>query len=216
MKYSLLLPTFLILAWVLHHNIRKNSDQMKQSVADYLARESEANMSRRKDISNLPYITVPLDTLPFDITLNDKKKQLQIEEYIKEIKNLSDKKMLNLMGISNTELKASYGPANLEVLSLYDQTYARYIRTLQLFADCIYEEYPKEAVSVLEYCISIGTDISATYDLLGRHYLKSNNLSQFEMLYEHIPDKESLSGKNIISKLDRLRESIVPSNPPQE
>lgn len=208
MKYSLLLPTFLIFAWVLHHNIKKNSGHVEQSITDYLAKESEANTSRRRDISGLPYITVPLDTLPFDITLKDEKKQLQIAEYIKEIKNLSNKKMLNLIGISNTELKASYGPANLEVLSLYDQTYAKYIRTLQLFADCIYEEYPEKAVSVLEYCISIGTDISATYDLLGRHYLKHNNISQFETLYEHIPDKESLSGKNTISKLDSLRESI--------
>lgn len=207
MKYPLLLPTLLIFAWVLHHNVKKNSGDFKQSIEDYLAKESEANMSRRKDISDLPYITVPLDTLPFDITLNDEKKQLQIAEYIKEIKALSDKKMLNLMGISNTELKASYGPANLEVLSLYDQTYAKYIRTLQLFADCIYEEYPEKAVSVLEYCISIGTDISSTYELLGCHYLKNNNLPAFESLYEQIPDKESLSGKKIIDKLDRLVES---------
>lgn len=207
MKHPLLLPTLLILAWVLHHNVKKDSGDFQQSIEDYLARESEANMSRRKDISNLPYITVPLDTLPFDITLNDEKKQLQIAEYIKEIKNLADKKMLNLMGISNTELKASYGPANLEVLSLYDQTYAKYIRTLQLFADCIYEEYPEKAVLVLEYCISIGTDISSTYALLGRHYLQNGSPEKFEALYEHIPDKENLSGKKITAKLDQLREA---------
>ena len=72
---------------------------------------------------------------------------------------------MNLIGISNTDLKKSYGPANLELLSIYDQNYSRYIRTLQLMAECIYEEYPDKAAAILEYCISIGTDISGTYYL---------------------------------------------------
>lgn len=204
MRHIMVLPTILILGWVLHHNIKRNTCHDKQSVSDYLAKENEANSARRKDISNLPYITVPLDTLPLDITLNDQKKQLQIADYVKEIRNLSEKKMLNLIGISNTELKAAYGPANLELLSIYDQNYSKYIRTLQLLAECIYEEYPAEAVSILEYCISIGTDISSTYELLGRHYFSQNDMEHFSALYDHIPDKESLSGKNIISKLEKI------------
>jgi hypothetical protein len=203
----LLLPSILVLGWVLNHNIRKNNGNDQRSVNNLLRREDAANATRRKDISQLPYVNVPLDTLPLNFTVNDEKKQLKIDEYVKEIHSLSEKKMLNLIGVSNTELKETYGPANLEALSIYDQTYARYIRTLYLLSDIIYADYPAEAAKLSEYCISIGTDISGTYELLGKYYLAHNERERFEELYQHIPDKESISGKTIINKLDRLSQT---------
>lgn len=207
MKF-LLLPSITILILVLNHNIRKNKNKDEKSVKSYLAREDHANSTRRKDLSNLPYIEVPLNTLPLDITLNDEKKQLQISNYIKEILFLSEKQMLNLIGISNTELKEAYGPSNLELLTVYDQNYSRYIRNLHLLAECIYEEYPDKAVAVWEYCLSIGTDISGTYALLGKHYADTNNKEEFLKLYDYIPSKTTISGKTIISKLDKLKETF--------
>ncbi|MGN0155575.1 MAG: hypothetical protein ACI4A3_14070 [Lachnospiraceae bacterium] len=198
-----------ILVWVLNHNIKKNKVPNKVDVRTYLAREDAANSTRKKDISKLPYIQVPIESFPFDITLNDEKKQLQIANYKEEILNLAKKPMLNLIGVSNTELKESYGPANLEILSNYDQNYSRYIRALHLYAEAIYEEYPEKAISVLEYCISIGTDISGTYDLLARYYLSKGDRQHFEALYDKIPDKTSISGKTIQSKLDRISEIPV-------
>ncbi len=198
----------IITMWVIifNHNIRKRKDTSKQDTRTLMQRESDANSVRRKDISNLPYIDVPLKTFPLDITLNDEKKQLKISEYSKELRLLSDKKMLNLIGVTNTELKELYGPANLETLSICDQHYSRYIRTLHLLAECIYEEYPEQAVSLWEYCLSIGTDISGTFDMLGQHYLKTNNTEKFKALYDQIPDKNSISGKTILHKLDALKE----------
>lgn len=203
---AFLLPSILILVWVLNHNIKKNGKGTKESVSAYLAREDAANSTRRKDISNLDYITIPLETFPFDITLNDKKKQSKIADYKKELESLSEKKLLNLMGVSNTELKEQYGIANLELLSLYDQNYSRYIRTLQLFAECIYSEYPDKAVSLLEYCIKIGTDIAGTYELLGNYYADNKDKTSFEALYAAIPDSNTLSGTRILSRLDTIRD----------
>lgn len=197
-------PSIMIFLWVLHHNLRKNHCSDKQTVTAYLDRESAANGIRRKDLSSLPYITVPFDKLPLDITLNDEKKQLQISEYKKEIQNLSSERMLNLIGISNTELKEKYGPANLELLTIYDQNYSRYICALHFYSECIYDEYPEKAISILEYCISIGTDISGTYEMLGRYYLEHNDKEHFLSLYDKIPEKDSLSGNLILSKLDQL------------
>lgn len=201
----LLLPSILILFWVLHHNLRKSNKTEKQSVQSFLKRESNANSTRKKDISNLDYINVPLDTLPLDITLNDEKMQSKILEYKEEILSLSKKPMLNLLGVTNTELKEQYGPANLEQLTICDQNYCRYIRTLHLFAKCIYEEYPKAAVQILEYCLSIGTDISDTYYILGTYYLNNHDQEHFLQLYDRIPRPASIAGKTIINKLDSMK-----------
>lgn len=200
-------PIILILLWVLSHNIKKSKNPFTHSVSSYLAQEDIANSTRKKDISGLPYIQAPIQSFPFDITLNDEKMQLKIAEYKKEILNLADKPMLNLIGVSNTELKKTYGPANLELLTAYDQNYSRYLRTLQLFAECIYEEYPDKAAGILEYCISIGTDISGTYHLLGQYYLNRNDTEHFLALYDKIPDKASISGRLTVNKLDQLKTS---------
>ena len=197
-----------MLFWVLHHNLRKNHCSDKHAVDNYLIREDKANQTRRKDLTGLAYITIPDWLLSFDITLNDTKKQSQFEKYISEIQSLSDKKMLNLIGITNTELKETYGPANLELLTTYDQNYSRYIRSLHQLAANIFQEYPDHAVAILEYCLSIGTDISGTYDLLGTHYLTQGDLEHFMALYDKIPQKESLAGKVIQNKLNRLKENF--------
>lgn len=201
----ILLPSIMILLWVLHHNIRKNRCSDKVEIDSFLSKEDEANAARKKDISDLAYIKVPLDTFPFDITLNDEKKQMKISEYEAELRKLADAKMLNLIGISNTELKSSYGPANLELLTAYDMNYSRYLRTLHAFAETIYEEYPKNAVAILEYCLTIGTDISGTYELLGNYYKEHNESQKFDALYEKIPIKDSISGKVIMKKLNEMK-----------
>lgn len=205
MTKIILIPSVMVLIWVLHHNIRKNHCSDKEELSSFLAKEDKANASRKKDISNLDYIEVPLDSFPFDITLNDEKKQIKISEYKDQIYKLSEEKMLNLIGISNTELKEAYGIANLELLTAYDMNYSNYLRTLQLFAECIYEEHPEKAVEVLEYCLSIGTDISGTYDLLGHYYAAHDELQKFEALYDSIPIKDSISAKVIVKKLNEIK-----------
>ena len=207
MKF-LLLPSITILIFVLNHNIRKNKNKDDGSIKSYLSREDAANSTRRKDLSALPYIEVPLDVLPLDITLNDEKMQLRISQYIKEIYALSEKQMLNLIGISNTELKEQYGPANLEILTTYDMNYSRYIRNLHLLADCIYPEYPEQAVEVWEYCLSIGTDISGTFGALAQHYVSAKDKEHFKKLYDFIPNKDTISGKTILKKLDSFAEQF--------
>lgn len=204
----LLLPSITLLILILNYNIKKNKTKDKPSINSYLAREDAANSTRKQDLSNLPYIEVPLNTLPLDITLNDEKKQLQFLQYTKEIRHLSEKKMLNLIGITNTELKEKYGPANLEPLTIYDQNYSLYIRNLHLLADCIYSEYPDKAVAIWEYCLSIGTDISGTYMALGQYYADKQDKEHFMKLYEYIPNTDTISGKTILQKLNGLKETF--------
>lgn len=205
MIIPLFVPTLLIIAWIIRHNVKRNTGNDKETVTSYLKRDSDANFIRRKDITNLPYIQIPFDRLPLDITLKDANMQSKIEEYQKNIRDLANTKMLNLIGISNVELKETYGPANLELLTAYEGNYNRYIRTLSLYAGCIEEEYPKEAVQIWEYCIEIGTDISTTYASLGMYYFNHENMDAFDHLYQCIPDVEMISGKIIIKKLDNIK-----------
>lgn len=58
--------SFLALCFVVSRNVSRFKKTHVQSRESLLERESEANSVRKADISTLPYIEIPLDTLPVD------------------------------------------------------------------------------------------------------------------------------------------------------
>lgn len=58
--------SFLALCFVVSRNVSRFKKTHGQSRESLLERESEANSVRKADISTLPYIEIPLDTLPVD------------------------------------------------------------------------------------------------------------------------------------------------------
>ena len=101
---------FIIFLIILNVTIRKNDSRQTKREEDFWGQERAANFARRKDISNLEYLTIPAEKIPHNL-------HTEAEEILV---NLSNCKMLNLAGITNTELKLTYGAANLEELSEYD------------------------------------------------------------------------------------------------
>ena len=49
----------LIICAVIAYNKKKSDRAMQKNSDSFWSKEREANMTRRKDISNLPYITIP-------------------------------------------------------------------------------------------------------------------------------------------------------------
>lgn len=89
---------------------------------------------RKKDISGLDYIRIP-DTLTCPDT--------QDERILKEwhtIEALKEKKILNLSGFTNTDLKLEYGVGNLTKLTDYDNNYVTLSRSLARIAELLTEQ----------------------------------------------------------------------------
>ena len=152
-------------------------DEKKQK--EYWARECEANSTRKKSLDDLLFISLPLETFPMNIMANDE----QIKEFHETILHLSEEKIVNLTGISNTDLKLKYGVANLPLLTHYDQCYTLLVRTLQNWATLLYEKgYEKECITLLEFAIDTNTDISGTYKLLAKLYVQNGEKTKLEIL----------------------------------
>ena len=60
------------------------SKQEKATIDSFWNREDKANSTRKQDISQLEYITIPLDSLPFKET-----KDTKLSEYQETVKNLA-------------------------------------------------------------------------------------------------------------------------------
>lgn len=166
-------------------------------------RERLANQTRKQPLDSLSYITIPLDSLPFIKDTENEK----LQECQQTITALSGQKIVNLTGISNTDLKLTYGVANITVLSEYDQNFTILIRTLHAWGKELYDLGMKtDAQTVLEYAVSCKSDIKGTYSLLTDIYVETNMCDKIDSLIETAESLNSLT-KNAI--LSYLREKSV-------
>ena len=120
----ILIGVIILCLEILYHR-KKDERESKNARKRFWEKEAEANSVRKKDITFLNYIDIPLESLPFIHTDDD-----ELNEYQNIVKDLAGKRILNLGGISNTDLKLEYGPANLPELMQYDDNYNTLTATL--------------------------------------------------------------------------------------
>ena len=173
---------------------------------DFREREQEANWTRKQDISNLAYIKLPLSDLPlgkFDDEV--------LSSYESALRDLSTQPICNLNGISNTDLKLRYGAANLNALSQCDTNYSTLVSLLANYGEKLFElSHPAEAKQVLEYSLSLGSDIGKTYELLATIYEYEGQPEKINALYESAEKITSIRRNSILRKLE---EHLNPADP---
>lgn len=167
------------------------------TVAHFWEREREANLTRRKSLDDLNYISLPLDTFPMTLLQEDER----VAECIETVRTLSAEKIVNFTGFTNTDLKLRYGAPNINLLTAYDQNYTLLVRTLQKWADLLYQNgYPQEARTLLEFAVSTGSDVSGTYRLLCRIYRESGCPEKIDGL-SVIADSLQSASKGTIARI---------------
>lgn len=168
---------------------------------DFREREQEANWTRKQDISNLAYIKLPLDTLPLG-----KFDEEVLANYESALRDLSSQPICNLNGITNTDLKLRYGAANLNTLSQCDTNYSTLISLLANYGEKLFElSHPEEAKQVLEYSLSLGSDIGKTYELLAAIYKYEGQREKINVLFESAEKITSIRKNSILRKLEECR-----------
>ena len=195
------LGLFIIFLSVAAYYRKRATAQQKKVTENFWNREDQANQVRRKDISNLPYITIPLEKFPIGISDDE-----ELTDYENDLKTIASRKILNLSHQSNTDLKLAYGPANLPALSEYDQNYTTLLRNLVAYADCLIKNgFKSEAVPVLEFGISIDSDIRANYTLLAELYKEQGNTAKIQKLIDKAASLDSMMRSAILEQLRTLQ-----------
>ncbi len=164
--FPIFLPIFIIVGCLLARNRYKENSSREKTVEDFFERERRANSTRKQDVSHLDYIALDLNALPMgkiqDEVLMDCERTLT---------DLSQKQILNLSHMSNTDLKLEYGAANLDFLSQCDENYHILSQTLLNYGMRASElNHIQEAIAILEYASSLHIDSSKIYLLLARLY----------------------------------------------
>lgn len=180
----------------------KQQDSAETQNKDFWRREHEADFSRNKDISALDYISVDKSLLPFNEQTNDAE-LLQIQQ---DINTVLSKKMINLSGMTNTDIKLAYGRGNFEILSVYDQNYLKFLSLLNKWGAYLLERgFTNEAKQIFEYAVNtLNCDISGCYTGLAKIYLKNNDIDKVQQLINKIQSSDAYLKDSIAEKLVRM------------
>lgn len=212
------MPIFLIFVilfviWV-RYETQKNSKIEADKNTDFIKTEHLANFSRKADITNLDYISIPVNSLPFMGSYSETKSSFKPSAKIdtlaeaeilsceKEVIALSHKKILNLSGLSNTDLKMQYGVANLQILIQYDENFSKLSRALAKWGKFLFEAKEFTAAEkVLSYAVSCKSDIEDIFITLAKIYHHTGNELGISDLIEACSCFDEFRRENIMSQI---------------
>jgi len=212
---SPLFATIVLVCGFIWIYVKSTSKNLNKGTEELLEKELKANTVRRQPLASLNYIDFNENSIP----LIDKAPNTRIEELYNALKSLYGKKIVNLTGISNTDLKLTYGPANLPDLTEFDQNFTSLSKNIyDLGIELDAAGLRDDAKKVLLYGISIGSDISGNYIALANIYIEEKNYSEITRLIDRANLIHSLTKTSTISKLEEMLDKhttmVLPASAP--
>jgi hypothetical protein len=202
-------PMFFLLAlvftaWLAFERV-KSSKQDDERVRAFWQRENDANNTRRKNLDTITYIKVPnwitIDSLSSSLPSDD----AELNRCSSILETLMSQRILNLTGMTATDIKMEYGPANLAKLDEYDQNFTLFAQTIYAYGERLHTlGFDHEAMRVLRFGIDSLSDISGNYKLLATLYIKYGQGDKIPELKETAIKLNSLLKNSIIKYLDEL------------
>lgn len=168
-----ILTIFIVFLVVLTYHIKKSDSRQAQVESEFWEKERQSNAVRKQDISKLDYITIPFEKIPQKLSTSTEKAFFE----------LANKPMLNLTGISNTDLKLQYGTANLTILSEYDENFATMVSLLPEYtAELLEAGYEDTARELLEFAVFCNADSRKIYSQLAAIYRSHEEVDKLQQL----------------------------------
>lgn len=196
---------FIIFVAIVSFYRKRHDTRQQEAEQNFWEREQEANFARRKDISGLSYISIPFEHFSIGAFSDT-----QLSEIETALVALREKKILNLTGLTNTDLKLLYGPANLPALTEYDQNFTDMLQLFSQYVNRLIElDHFDTAIPVLEFCVECGSDISTHYTLLANHYQSNGQHENLAELRTKASSLNSLTKSSILQKLDTIAASHI-------
>lgn len=195
--FPIILICFIIFVVFLNSRKRQITKQELEITEQFWARENKANATRRRSLDNLPYITIPEELLTPPAQASE-----DVLTLYETLRQLSAKKIVNLNGKTNTDLKLAYGAASLAALTEFDENYNTLICTIAKLGKLLCDQSEaKAAIDILLFGIRCGSDITDNYTLLVPLLKETNDCSSLTEVYQKLATLPEGSRKRIKEKL---------------
>ena len=181
------------------YEMHKSTRNDRKTQDDFWNREQTSNNVRRKRIDDSEYITIP------DSILNINSSNEDVIKHLASLRELKNKKILNLTGKTSTDIKELYGPANLNYVTECDDNFTSMCQVLSSLGTLLKEEGDlAQAAKVLEFAVNSKSDISSTYLALADIYLSTGKSEKIKDLISTASLLDSLMKDSIIKNLTDL------------
>ena len=111
------IPIFFVLfiVFIIYVQVKmKQGAKKPQWNQSFWSKEKASNFARKKDISELDYLEVDQNLLPWDDQADG-----AIQDAQDDVREILKRPILNLQGMSNADIKLNYGIANFESIFSY-------------------------------------------------------------------------------------------------
>ena len=197
----IIISSFLIFSIVFFFKLNQAKTEERKVNEEFWERENKANFTRKKPLDDLNYITIPESLLK----MHPENSNEELDICISELNDLSESKIVNLTGYTNTDLKLEYGTANITILSDYDFHYTNLAILLQKLAEMLHESgNDLLAIETLEFAVSTNTDVSKSYYLLAQLYNEAHTPEKIASLIDSAQNIKTMQRDTIIKKLQEL------------
>ena len=130
-----------------------------------------------------------------------------------KINDLRNKTLVNLTGMTNTDLKLKYGILNFKKLSEYDDNFTKFVSMLPDYYNRLKEAgYESLANELLEFAVEQGADSKNVYSLLANAFISMSKADRLAELIEKAKQLNSLSRDGIVSMLESLQADTAPAD----
>lgn len=191
---------FLIFVFIFQHHLHKNMKIENEANDGFWEKEQKSLRVRRKNITEDDILHIDIQTLHFpDVSLSDSDRFLytRIKENIHRMKDLP---MINLIGISNQDIRLQFGTANLPTITTYEENYTGFLKAIASYAKFMAEHNEiEEAIQAYEICVQNGSDYSHHYLALKELYTQKNEIKKIQALDSYL-EKLPKSNRFIIEK----------------
>lgn len=177
-----LLFCIILFVTLLHFRLKRIQQAEQADQEEYLSLERKAAMPIKRNLNDLPYVTIPLEQLPFS-----KLKTKAGEEYEATLQQLAKEKLCNLASSSATDLKLKYGAKNFSLLTRYEENYQLYVVTLANWCEALFQDGQWEAALQVGSCaLACQSDVSKTYRIMAQIYLQEDDYDALHHLADTV------------------------------
>ena len=206
MKLPVLTIVIAFVAW-LTVKLSESKKATNDVMHEYWKKEEESNAVRRKSLDELDYIEFPFDVLPSEESFFDNGSTVPAS--LQMLKDLEDKKIVNLNNISNTDLKLTYGTANINILTEYDENFLVLCREGFLLSEYLNDTgRTEDACALSQALINCGSDVCGQYTLLKKIYLTSGDEEKAAALTQIAENLESGRKNAILKALEEVENEL--------
>ena len=197
------LTSILLFCVILNYAIRKSNIRDRDDSLQSSGKNRHKTSTPKKPISDIHFISFPANLLTEITTENPK-----IIDNLTTLRRLAKAQVINLEGMTNDEIRDTYGDSNFETLSMADQRYMTLCRVLQtLSEECFKNELPGEAEKFLKFAVDTNTDFLPIWQSLGEYYLDSGKKDSLKSLHDKalsLPEERFDKIRDLIENLYNL------------